>query len=88
MITIIHILEVAVVAKILYRISKFFFGIGFKKGKKEKGIVGKLLYLASRNIHYKLDDKIKSQKEKRLAESQQTSSNVVQMKNYKRAKAK
>lgn len=89
MMTIIHIVEVAIVAKILYRVANFLLGRKInKKGKKEKGIIGKLLYLTSRNIHYRLDDRIKAQKEKRLANSQQTSSNVVSIQSYKKAKAK
>lgn len=78
-----------IISNVIYKVAKFFiFGKLFAKKTKRKSILGKVWILVSNRIHYQLDQSIKSQKEKRSATQEQTSTKrasakVIPIKNHK-----
>lgn len=85
----INIIELAIIAKVSYKVIKFFFvRKKYEKNKKGKSILGKISYIISENIHHHLDQRIKAQIAKRTADiTQQSQNNVVDFKKYTKTKS-
>jgi len=77
----INILEIAIILRVLYKTVRWLWG-GRKKRKYRKTILGKVILLISRRIHYSLDCMIKKQKES-LANSKQDQKKVIDFRRYK-----
>ncbi len=98
--TMINIIELIVIAKFIFTIMRFtvrgrngskYKGKNIKTNyKRKRSIIGKILLLISRNLHYRLDLIIKKQKES-LANTKSDQStqdsknfeNVINLKKYK-----
>lgn len=78
MTTILHLVEIYILGKIIWKAARFF--IGGKRGKRGKSITGKIFTLTSRAIHHKLDIAMRKQKE-----VQGYNANIVPFKRYKKA---